>query len=379
MKAARLGAGVVVAALLLTAGSSIAHSAPKPARTAAKAPAASLGSFAAVAAVPHTSDVWAVGSVGAGVDNDKFFVARRHLGHWQRLVTPKLGGRFGSLGTVTAPSSNAVWVAGARQAVGSQDLPAIYRLSGKRFVAAKLPSLQDGLTSISSISASSATNAWAVGGIYSTGPSASTVALRWDGHKWSAMDTPTIFLSVSTSGPNNAWAIGQDSGGSPDQLYYWNGSNWTLMGSAPAGAQLNDVTTDSPTLAYAIGFISLPSGGFQTVILRYNGKAWSSAPLGKGAGRVESFSIAMAGTSAWAVGEHLTAKDTDIPVVLHSSGGVWQTQNPHVGQAFTLHAVSAGSASRVYAVGDSFNAERISHTFFEVSNGLVWTGASSKL
>jgi hypothetical protein len=364
---------------LVMAGGAVAHGAPQPAPVTAVVPASSLGAFVAVAAVPHSADVWAVGSVGAGVDNDHFFEARRHLGKWQRVAPPKLGGRYGSLDAVAAASTKNVWIAGARQVAGIQELPAIYRLSGQKFVAQKLPSLQDGLTSITSISASSATNAWAVGGIYSTGPSASTVALRWNGQKWAAVDTPTVFEAVSTSGPNNAWAVGEGSGGTPNQLYSWNGSVWSLAATAPAGAQLNDVTTDSAARAYAIGFVAQSSGGFRTVILRYNGKTWSSATIAKAAAHVESFSITMAGASAWAVGGHLTAKDTVIPEILHSSGGPWTLQSSHVGKAFGLRWVSASSTSRVYAVGDSLNAERISRTFFEVYNGHAWKPAPSKL
>jgi hypothetical protein len=141
----------------------------------------SNGAFLGIAAVPHSTDVWTMGTIDNGVIGTPF-EARRHRGHWQRFNGPKVG-NFGEVNAITAGSSKAVWLAGARPHHGSNVLPAIWRRSGKKFVVAKIPKLRSGGFAITSISASSATNAWAVGMMLRPG-SNNEVALHWNGKTW---------------------------------------------------------------------------------------------------------------------------------------------------------------------------------------------------
>jgi hypothetical protein len=114
--AVMLALGTVVAA-----GGSVAQGAPRPAQTPSALPPGVPGELSGVAAVPHSSDLWVFGqSIYATVG---YLVGRWHGGHWQSVKAPKLGGRYGELDAVAAGSA-------------------------------------------SSISASSATNAWAVGSVY---------------------------------------------------------------------------------------------------------------------------------------------------------------------------------------------------------------------
>ncbi|MGC9963773.1 MAG: hypothetical protein ABSE47_18050, partial [Acidimicrobiales bacterium] len=335
-----------------------------PRRTAASAPAGSAGAFSAVAAVPGSSDVWAVGYVGAGAANDSYFVGRLHNGHWQSVKAPRLGGRYGSLDVVTASSATSVWFGGARQPAHSiQELPAVWRWTGTKFVAAKLPPLFAGACRVDSISASSATNVWAVGSI-STPADNSFVMLHYNGKAWSTVafpeDNDLAPSAVSTSSANNAWATDGIS------LYHWNGILWTLDGAAPANVQLNGVATDSPTLAYAAGFNTTSD---QPVIMRFNGKSWSTAVLAKNVPHeVEVSSITLHGSSAWAVG--VREEQPYEPVILHSTGGVWSAQNSP-GKNYVLEAISAGSATHASAVGYRYVGVG-EETFFDYYNGRTW-------
>jgi hypothetical protein len=357
-----------------------AQGAPPVARVAAKAPASTKGEIVAIAAVPHSSDVWAVGDNGGGEDNAKFFVARRHNGRWSRVKAPKLGGRYGYLDAITAASAKGIWIAGGRQAGGGsiQDVPAIWRWSGKKFVAQKLPGLGGCACAVGSISASSVSNVWAVGVIYGSN---GQVALHWTGRKWVDVSYPEGLdfeglTTVSTSGPTNAWATRSDG-----NLEHWDGKAWTVDGTEPAGTNFGGIATTSPRLAYAVGNVeNLSTGSHRILLVRFNGKTWSNAPIAKGLGRLLLGSITMHGKSAWALGARQTSRHS-FPMILHTTGGTWKSQKPSASNKFTLRSVSAVSTKRAYIGGYFIQGSevRVQRTFFEAFNGHSWKPSSSKL
>jgi hypothetical protein len=356
------------------AGTSAASGAPHQSGKALKPPRSTVGQLSAVAGVPGAHLVWAVGYAGGGSDFH-YFEARRQDGRWTRVKSPKLGGLRGSINAIAAPAVGTVWLAGARQQPHGS-LPSIWRWTGKRFALARLPSLVGGAARVvKSLSASSATNAWAVGPMFLANKT--QVTLHWDGHAWSAVAFPAGLegqglTAVSTSGPRNAWALRSDG-----EMEHWNGTAWSVQGTAAPGVDLVGIATSGPKLAYAVGFMHLDHGAYRTIILRFNGISWSNAPLAAGTTRVGVFSVTMRGASAWVVGSHITANGVPLPVILHSTGGTWSAQQPPGGKAFRLFAVSAGSAKRVYAVGSHFHVGTPARTFFDYYNGGSWQGRPS--
>jgi hypothetical protein len=370
------GSACVLALGVMVSGSTAAHSAPQvavAAAVAAKPPAGtSNGSFLGVAAVPHSTDVWTMGTIDKGVTETPF-EARRHRGHWQRFNGPKVG-TFGEVNAIAAGSSKAVWLAGARPHHGPNVLPAIWRWSGKKFVVAKIPKLRSGGFAITSISASSATNAWAVGMMLRPG-SNNEVALHWNGKTWAAVTMPTDATAVATSGPLNAWAIGDDG----TTLLHWNGMVWSEAAFTPPGIVVDAIATSSPHLAYAVGSRLSPTGSPRTVIRRFDGKTWSSALLGTGARAAQLISVSIHGTSAWAVGAHTDANSSLASVIVHTTGGTWRSQRVPGGRLteYTVNAVSVASANRAYAVGD-VDTNSSDKTFFDEFTGHSWKGEPSR-
>ena len=348
--------------VLSRARASTPNAADRAARVTA-APAGRAGELSAVAAVPHSNVLWVTGDAGPPYFAP-FFVARRQGGHWTRAATPKLG-PGGGLDTVAASSARAVWVGGARQH-GDHDFPAVWRWTHGKFVAAKLPALRGGgvTTNVGSLSASSASNVWAVGDLIRTAAGAPT-ALHWNGRKWSAVAVPENLDVVSTSGPNNAWALG-----AAGDLAHWNGTAWSV--EDPGYAQRNDfisgIATSSPTLAYAVGY-NTDNG--QSALLRFNGQAWSAAPLAKKARHLTLNSVAIRARSAWAVGTGAAG-----PVVVHTSGGTWQRQQS-LGPQYLVSAISAASAKRAVLVGLHAHGTG-STTYLETYAGHSWQAAPSK-
>jgi hypothetical protein len=345
------GCGVAaIAVLMAMATSSAAGGVGLAAAASTKAPLSVLGELNAVATVPHSSAIWTVATNGSP-SFPKYFELYGKPGHLKRAKPPKLGGRYGSIQAVAAASSKEVWLGGGRQAIGIQELPAIWRWTGKRFIGVKLPAMEDGAVAITSISASSPTNAWAVG-TTTLIPSGTDVAFHWNGKRWSAVSIPFDFTAVSTSAPNNAWGfVG-------DHFMHWNGKVWAADGMAPTTVSIFDIATSSSKLAYAVGENSTN----RPVILKFNGTSWSSATLGKGIGYLQLLRITMHGTSAWAEGSGAHT------VILHSSGGTF-THETTFGSSDDILGLAAASGSRAYAVGRRVNANIYPHAFVAQCNG----------
>jgi hypothetical protein len=365
----------VAAAGIALAGLSAANADPA-ATVHHKAPAGTVGGLSVVAAVPHSSDIWALGAhyVQAEAHN---IILRRHHGHWKRFTSPKLGNPSQSSLSAIVAAGHRIYLGGARAAAAGQSLPVIYRLRGKKFVKVKLPALFAGGTNITQMAASSPSDIWAVGEM---SPPANTdlIALHWNGKHWSEVAYPegtdSQLVEVSTSGPHNAWAIRADGA-----LLHWDGSQWTQNGAAPANSTMTAIATSSSKLAYAVGYRESASTAIHPVVMRFNGKNWSRAKLKSAAPGTRLLSVTIDGRSAWATGSHTTKNDVAVPVILHTSGGTWRPQGSFNSAGYNLSSIAAASTKRAYAVGtyerpDSDTAV----TFVDVNTGHGWKPIPSK-
>jgi hypothetical protein len=299
----------------------------------------------AVAAVPGTSYAYVIQARGLGAANNKFSVMRLKHGHLKKVWAPKLGGRYGSLGTLTAVSKKNVYVGGATEVHGPDLKPAIFRLKGKKFVPMKLPGTDTGAAYVGSITASSPSNVWAVGGIYPTiggGPQ----ALRYDGKKWAFTTTPQGAnfdeqIDVSTSAPNNVWATRYDG-----NLLFWNGSTWTDLGPAPV-TNPGPIATSSRHLVYVAG----TDAAGKRAIMKFNGQKWSKSKI-KGVPSTASIvDLTLVGKQGWATAQWQSAPYHTRAAILHTSGGAWTPQYKSGKGSNQISAISAGSAHHVFAVG----------------------------
>jgi hypothetical protein len=146
-------------------------------------------------------------------------------------------------------------------------------------------------TELNGMSARTSTDAWAVGVQF--GAAGQTppppVAYHWNGSAWSLTATPSLGVNarlnaVSASSASDAWAVGftLPSGYRVRQPLYehWNGSAWSIVPSPTPGAYptLNAVAARSASDVYAVGFNepSVNGGVQQGLILRWNGSIWSA-------------------------------------------------------------------------------------------------------
>lgn len=353
-------AAALVVACLAPAAGAVSRQAPAPRKT----PHGASGQLFGITAVPHSSDAWAVGENIADGYGEGFYLVHWHDGKAHAVKAPKLGGRYGSIGAIAAASPSAIWIGGGRQAVGIQELPSIYRWNGKAFVLAKLPGgLEDGAVAVTSISASSATNAWAVGPYVINAKLGEGVALQWNGKTWSeSLLGSFTFTSVSTSSPTNAFAV------STNSVYHWNGTAWTQFW-APSGGdiQLQGIAASSPTDCWATGF---NTNTYEPVAYHYNGKAWTEVAMAKSVPRGYVNGMSMSGNSAWIINSGTHAGHF-ILAAFHSSGGPFALESQPHGAYGVLVSISAESSTKALAAG-YVNLDGGTYAFAESFNGHTW-------
>jgi len=254
--------------------------------------------------------------VGAGTGHAS--VAGDGVGHiaaWPGSAAPTAGGGF--LNAVVALSPSSAWAAGDR----------IIRWNGARWsaVSGALPGLD--LTGLDTVSA---TDAWAVGSQCPTSSCATdrTLVMHWNGAKWSRVPSPNpggatwaVLNGISMVSATDGWAAGEfckTGTGCPSSfqpiprtlLMHWNGSRWSIVSSK--GAEFDGlfagVSAVSAGDAWAVGYRCAAgcAGGsptIHTLIVHWNGRAWSHVSSPAPAGDSSLASVDASSTSdAWAVG-----------------------------------------------------------------------------
>ena len=243
------------------------------------------------------------------------------------------------------------------------------------------------------VAETSASNAWAVGG--SDTPPGKTQILHWNGTAWKQVPSPTpktggALFGVTATSATNAWAVGcagncfQGFGGIKTLILHWNGVAWKQVPSPSPGngSALSSVTAASANSAWAVGctaFCFLHSVAPQTVILHWNGTAWTQVPSPAQA-RIGALNgvTATSASNVWAVGcagHCFGPMATTRTMIVHWNGTAWKyVASPSPASNSVLAAVTATSASNTWAVGYTRNRYR---TLIERWNGTGWTRVSS--
>ncbi|WP_026422130.1 hypothetical protein [Actinokineospora inagensis] len=190
------------------------------------------------------NDVWAVGQ--DGVNESKPIIEHWDGTSWtlvQGVQAPKNGIEF--LKGVTITSDGTVWAVGT---VGKSLAPEgfrltafIERLTGGTWQSVPVPATNPSSSAnLNAISATSATDVWAVGAVGSQ-----ALAEHWNGTAWTIVPTPTVsgkstvLKGVKAIAPNNAWFIGDQSLATISALS--NGTTTTFL-PTPTGTQRGDLS-----------------------------------------------------------------------------------------------------------------------------------------
>jgi hypothetical protein len=259
-----------------------------------------------------------------------------------------------------------------------------------------LPSPSPGSSSLASVSAPSATNAWAVGSeedLDIPGGELDGVIEHWDGTSWKqqsmqAAGFSTQLAGVSAVTPTNAWAVGSTDvtnadGSASNQplIEHWGGSSWSVVPSPspdPSPGTRNilvGVAAASATEAWAVG--DTVTGGF---FEHWNGSTWSLvSPANPAIGSFRPRAVAVtSATDAWAAG-YVVDGQSQVPVLEHWNGSAWSVVSAPIpggaGNVGYFTGVAASSTTDAWAVGvvSATSNQNPGQAFIEHWDGSTWS------
>jgi hypothetical protein len=195
-------------------------------------------------------------------------------------------------GPIVALSSADVWAATGE---------GVLHWDGKQWAFAELPKLNG--AAIESFAAVSPDSIWAVGAFTDTIGGDAPLILHWDGKRWShSYGTPQdrgILYSVAVAG-KDVWAVGgTDSDlSSPAIILRLAAGHWHVVPSQ-AKTSLTGLAMTGNSTGWAAG---PAEGQAKGVLLHWDGKAWVSASAALPAGHYLSALSAGSGSQVWGVG-----------------------------------------------------------------------------
>lgn len=234
---------------------------------------------------------------------------------------PSQSGATDSVNAIAATGPDSAWAVGGKPGVVNGQgagVPAVFHWNGKTWSQVTLPGPAR-VGYFSAVSASSATDVWAIGGCYS---GCAEFAANWNGKKWtwhsSVVTRPDS--AMAAFGPSDVWVA--------DYTYLdrWTGRSWRRY-AAPGW---NGVWTLAGTAASNIWAAGLALGGLQPEALRWNGTSWKAASLPRIALPVNGQAIpsgiaADSASDVWLDGIVQYAQGAEYkPFVLHWNGAAWR-------------------------------------------------------
>jgi len=212
-----------------------------------------------------------------------------------------------------------------------------------------------GSTTLDGIAVVSPCDVWAVGSGFpvSGSPPRQTVIEHWTGSAWATVPSPsptsTILQAVSATSASDVWAVGDDPAGA--LILHYDGTGWTQTPTPPAGndGTLWDVDGRTATDAWAAGWTG-DNTTRRALMLRWDGTNWNPSvlpPAVTGDGSEILSVSADSATDAWAL-----ASTPGFTTLLHWDGSQWQTSSVTNANGFIVRSVVALSPADAWAVGD---------------------------
>ena len=221
-------------------------------------------------------------------------------------------------------------------------------LTALRWRIARVVSNSPGVVNLFQVTAVSASDLWAAGGVTPELGADSPILEHWGGRAWRNWTPPVAGMhladsdltAIGSSSRTNVWALGTSNGQS--YALRWNGRFWKKFSFGKA-IDMTAVAVLSRTDVWVFGRPAGQAG--QPFAERFDGTAWhATSPPGFG----DSVS-AVSGTDIWAVGAKAGSTALGPLVVSHWVGGSWQAVAlPAVGKPGDVLAspnIFAGSGS----------------------------------
>jgi hypothetical protein len=324
-----------------------------------------------------STKAWAVGWYHPRKNGAQTLIESWNGKAWNLQPSANPNSHADHLNGVVATSSTNAWAVGSYKAGGGFHT-LIEHWNGRAWKIEPSPNLAGSSGAfLYGVAASSSTNAWAVG-YYDNGTAAQSLIERRHGTAWTVVPSPspggssgTVLTAVTATSSTNAWAVGWS--GTQTLVEHWDGTAWTVVPSPNPGSerdQLFGVAATSATNAWAVGYYSSLSPDTQSLIEHWDGKAWTveSSP---GPGVLRSVA-ATSSTNAWAVGA--SGFQRYVTLIEHWNGKNWKVQpSPNPGPP-SRHSVNkldavAATPTNAWAVGYYSTRRGLAKTLIEHRNG----------
>jgi hypothetical protein len=339
--------------------------------------------------------VWTRVTVGlcvGGLATSAAVVADAAPKHWTVTATINPSAQANYLTAIASFTRDDLWAVGAWY---RPDLSTPGTLTehwnGSRWKLVPSPNVTDGYNELYGVDGIEPDDVWAVGfhNIAAYG-SERTMALHWNGRRWSVVTTPNlgsaanVLHGVHAISSDDVWAVGfgDDPGGFTGHAIalQWSGSKWRLADLAPRGSSGSDLAAVNGTSADDVWAVGSSDGA--TLIEHFDGRSWSivSSPNGDGATSTLSAVAAIAADDVWAVGS--TESDASTPggsgedtLIMHWDGASWSVvPSPNgLSSSNSLLDVAAFGPDDVWAGGQSYDDLAVtSRTILERWDGSAW-------
>lgn len=216
-----------------------------------------------------SNDVWAVGkdlSTNTGLP----LIERWNGTSWQVVANPALPGVSDSALNAVAriPGTAQLWAIGyaLRGPRPAYNQPLIERWDGSAWQVVAGPALPSGAFGgeLRGVVALSPTDAWAVGDYTASNHTIRTLIMHWNGIAWQVAANPDIWgslASVAAAGPHDVRAVGhiaiEDGNNQHALIVQWDGTSWRMLRGPEPGtvgqSTLSSITTDGAGNYWAVG------------------------------------------------------------------------------------------------------------------------------
>jgi hypothetical protein len=309
------------------------------------------------------------------------------------------------------------WAVGAFDDENAVGHPLTEHWDGTTWTLRKAPQPAGRSAQLAGVDELSPTDAWAVGLSEGDGGVTSDLPLteHWNGTGWSiaegvslAAGASGVLNAIGGSGPDDLWAVGYTLSADESQesllIEHFNGTQWKIVpfptqlsvcdsGLSDCFLDATAVAASAPDNAWLAGNVAQPNDT-QHVLAHWNGKSWSLStapclegmavaacnPEGTDLNDLTGLTV-LSPSDAWASGSEGNVNDENfhIPYVLHFNGTSWSlTQTPNLGgEGSLLNAISAVSASDIWAVGQTQQLNGGIQTLTVQFNGTAWAIVTS--
>jgi hypothetical protein len=392
VRSARLGLAAAAALALATATGVTGAQAAAPAsawqvlRSVSPDPTEVDDSFFAGVSMASASEGWAVGTFSNPQAVNQPLAEHWNGQAWRITAAPPLpkAGTSGVLNGVDEIGPANVWAAGVLSLTAGGARTLIDHFTGKSWAVVPSPNPFTGPGAddeLNAVGGTSASDLWAAGFDFDGVSLAQGLFEHFNGTTWQAappLAAPGIpdFAAVSAVSPDDIWAVGTDETAIDSTLAaHWDGHTWQVVttpcldgteiilaedGCQQSQNELTGVTATAANNVWASGFETESSNLHVPYVLHWNGTAWSliktpNSGTGQGGAGSSLFAItALSASDVWAVGHSQNGNGTITDLTEQFNGSTWSvvpSPNPGLLGVDSLFGIAAAGGNQLFATG----------------------------